>query len=167
MWRRLGVGTAVIHISFEAPADPIALVVTERAPFPLARVWRAHTEALYLQHWWAPTDYVNVAVDFDPAPGRPWRISQRDPQGNEFAFYGRFDAVEPMRLISATFVSEIFADITTHLTIEFDASDDSTTITTTQVFPEEYQRTGYFDLGAIERLTGASKRLNALLKQMS
>ncbi|MGC4175257.1 SRPBCC family protein [Demequina sp.] len=156
----------MIKISFEATHDPACLTVTELMPYPLARVWLAQTEGLYVQQWWAPTDYENVEVDITTAEGGAWRILQRDPQGNQFSFYGKVETVEPERQLVISIVSELFPESTIRLTQDFAARDAGTVVVSTYEFESDEALGTYMALGGTERLREASSRLDALLAQM-
>ena len=61
-----------------------------------------------MAQWWRPNGYVNPIVEIDPVQGGHWRISQRDPEGNEFSFYGVFTEVVPHVRTVQTYISELF-----------------------------------------------------------
>lgn len=160
-------GVRVIEISFEAPAEPLAVVATERMSHSLSRVWTAHTEALFLRQWWAPHGYTNRTADFDPRPGGAWHVLQVDPDGHEFAFYGRVEAVEPQALLVRSLTSELFPEVATTLRIDLAATALGTLVVTSHLFPDERTRTGFVNLGGITRMREASQRLDALLTSMA
>ena len=156
----------MIEISFEASVEPPVLTVIETMPYPLATVWVAETEGLYVSQWWAPTDYENLEVDISLEPGAPWRVLQRDPQGNQYAFYGRVESVEPERLLTVTIVSELYPDSDFKLHQEFEANSGGTTVTSRYEFASEVDLNTYLAIGGMERLRGASARLDTLLAQL-
>ncbi|WP_062527115.1 SRPBCC domain-containing protein [Demequina rhizosphaerae] len=156
-----------MDISFEAPAEPPVLVSTTRLAFPLPRVWTAVTEPLYVQQWWAPHGYVNRSVDMDVEPGGAWRVVQSDPEGNTFSFYGRYDKVEPQSQLTYTFVSELFPDVLTWMRIDMGETPAGTMLVTSHMFPDDYHRTGYLNLGGVARMRESAERLEALLRSMS
>lgn len=157
----------MIEIAFEVADEPPRLIVTERMPYALATVWLAQTEALYVQQWWAPIGYRNVDITLAVDVGDTWRVVQQDPQGNRFAFYGKVTAFEPQQRLQLTLTSEIFPD--TQLTVEqvFSSKDRVTEVVSTYTFEDDVTRDSYLNLGGIERLRGASRKLDALLAQMA
>ncbi|WP_061963157.1 SRPBCC domain-containing protein [Demequina aurantiaca] len=156
----------MIHLTIEVSEEPPQIVMTERMPYPRDKVWLVHTEALYLKEWWAPTGYENTWVDTNPEPGGTWRVVQRDPEGNEFSFYGHYTEVERHKRMVQSRTSEIFPDAGMQITLEFSEIPGGTQIVTTQDFLTERNLQGYLQLGGLERDREASARLDALLGQM-
>lgn|GEM_PF-730996 len=162
----------MIKISFEVTDSPARLTVTELMPYPLNTVWLAQTEGLYVQQWWAPRGYENVEVDLATVAGGSWRILQRDPEGNQFAFYGKVADVVPQERLAITITSEVFPETTLHLLQEFVPRDfgggvTGTVVVSTYTFDEDAELTSYLNLGGMDRLRGASARLDALLTQLT
>jgi uncharacterized protein YndB with AHSA1/START domain len=151
---------------FALPEEHPQIVMTEEVPAPIERAWVARFEPLYLAQWWRPRGYVNPIVEVDLAPGGRWRISQRDPQGNEFAFYGRFEVVEEPQIAVQSFTSELFPDVPSTLTTEFVSSSDGTVVTTTHEGPSMAWRRGYLRLGGLERMSESSDHYGRLLSQI-
>ena len=157
----------MIKISFEVTDAPTRLIVTELMPYPIESVWLAQTEALYVQRWWAPAGYVNVDTELSSEIGGPWRVVQRDPQGNQFALYGKVEAFEPTEKLAISITTEIFPDTVLHLTQDFAERSEGTVVVSTYEFANEEELTSYLNLGGMDRLRGASARLDALLTQLA
>jgi uncharacterized protein YndB with AHSA1/START domain len=157
----------VIDISFEATDEPVRLIVTEVMPYPIATVWLAETEGLYVQQWWAPKGYVNTDIELALTEGGPWRVTQRDPQGNHFSFYGRVERVDPLQTLEISLTSELFPEATLQITQEFAARGDETIVVSTYVFPDNAALTTYLALGGTDRLKDASEKLDVLLAQLA
>lgn len=151
---------------FALPAERAAIVMTEEVDAPVERAWTARFEPLYLAQWWRPRGYVNPIVDVEAEVGSRWRIVQRDPQGNEFSFYGTFTEVEPLVSTVQTYVSELFPDIVTELSTEFIATETGTLVVTTHDLGQEAYRRGYLRSGALERMSEASENYGHLLAQL-
>ena len=157
----------MIDISFEATIEPPRLVVTELMPYSVASVWLAETEGLYVKQWWAPTDYENLEVDLTLEVGESWRVLQRDPQGNQYAFYGKVESVQPGQSIEFSLVSELYPDSTISVRQDFAPKDGATIVRTTYKFDSEEALNTYLALGGPERLSGASERLDTLLTHLN
>ena len=56
----------------------------------------------------APKGDANPIVEIDAVQGGHWRISQRDPEGNEFSFYGVFTEVVPLVRTVQSYISGSF-----------------------------------------------------------
>lgn len=157
----------MIKISIEVTEEPPRLIATELIPYPLATVWVAQTEGLYVQQWWAPEGYENLEVDITTAEGGSWRILQRDPEGNQFSFYGKVEQVVPQERLAITITSEVFPDTTLRLVQDFAARERNTIVVSSYVFDSSDELTSYLSLGGPDRLRGASAKLDALLAQLT
>lgn len=153
----------MIKIAFEVTDAPSRLIVTEHMNYPLESVWLAQTEALYVQRWWAPAEYQNVDIDLTTEVGGTWRVLQRDPQGNQFTFYGKVVDVVPNEKLAITITSEIFPNSSLNLEQQFLAREGGTTVVSTYTFKSDDELQSYLNLGGMDRLRGASARLDALL----
>jgi uncharacterized protein YndB with AHSA1/START domain len=151
---------------FALPEDLPQIVMTEEVSAPIERAWVARFEPLYLAQWWRPRGYTNPIVEVDLVPGGRWRISQRDPEGNEFAFYGRFETVEEPRMAVQSFTSELFPEVSSTLTTEFVSCSSGTTIITTHEAESLAWRRGYLCMGGLERMAESSDRYGLLLSQL-
>lgn len=157
----------MIKISFEVTDAPPRLIVTELMPYKVDSVWLAQTEALYVQRWWAPTDYENIDIELSNEVGGTWRVVQRDPQGNQYALYGKVEELTANERLAITITSELFPDVVLHLTQEFHAREAGTVVISTYAFDTDGELTAYLSLGGMDRLRGASERLDVLLTQLS
>ncbi|MDN4483351.1 SRPBCC family protein [Demequina lignilytica] len=156
----------MVDVVFDAPAEPYALVATARLNAPVEKVWTAHIEALYVQQWWAPAGYINREVEINATEGGAWRVVQSDPEGNAFSFFGRFEKVEPLRLLQCTFTAELFTEVRTHMRIEMSPTQGGTVLVTSHIFPDLYHRDGFIHLGGMDRMREPIQRLAALLRTM-
>src|SRR5260221_109401 len=73
---------------------------------PREKVFAAHTDPKLLTQWWGPGFLTNTIEKFEAKPGGQWRVIQKDPQGNEFAFHGVYHEVVSPELIVRTFEYE-------------------------------------------------------------
>ncbi len=151
---------------FALPEERPVIVMTEEMPYPLERAWVARYEPLYLAQWWRPRGYSNPIVESDLMSGGLWRIVQRDPEGNEFAFYGQYEEVDAMESVVQTFVSELFPHLTTRLTTEFATTERGTLVVTTHDLLSDANRHGYMRMGALERMAESSENYDRLLTQL-
>jgi len=151
---------------FSLPAESPAIIMREGIRYSVERAWNVRFEALYVAQWWRPKGYVNPIVEIDAVQGGHWRISQRDPEGNEFSFYGVFTEVVPLVRTVQSYISELFPELPTVLTTEFHATPAGTVVVSTHVYPDEVTRTGALHLGVIERMSESSDRYEELLSQL-
>ncbi|NYI40057.1 SRPBCC domain-containing protein [Demequina lutea] len=151
---------------FSLPAESPAIIMREAILHSVERAWTVRFEALYVAQWWRPKGYINPIVEIDPIQGGHWRISQRDPEGNEFSFYGVFTEVVPLVRTVQSYTSELFPELPTVLTTEFHATPEGTVVVSTHMYPDDVTRTGALRLGVIERMSESSDRYEELLSQL-
>jgi uncharacterized protein YndB with AHSA1/START domain len=151
---------------FSLPAELPAIVMREAIRHTVERAWIVRYEALYVAQWWRPRGYVNPIVEIDAVQNGHWRISQRDPEGNEFSFYGVFTEVVPLVRTVQSYIVELFPELPTVLTTEFHATPGGTVVVSTHMYPDDVTRTGALGLGVIERMSESSDRYEDLLSQL-
>jgi len=66
---------------------------------PLEAVFKAHLDPEAIPLWWGPAHLTTTVELLEARAGGRWRFVQRDPQGNEHAFYGVYHQVEPYRIV--------------------------------------------------------------------
>jgi uncharacterized protein YndB with AHSA1/START domain len=153
--------------TFALPDERSIIETTEVVASPREQAWVARFEPLYVAQWSMPMGYSNPIVEVDLVEGGRWRLVQRDPEGNEFAFYGQFLTVEPSERTVQTFVSELFPEVTSHVTTEFADHSRGTRIVTTHAFAEERERRGFVRMGGVERMAEASILYDRLLHKLA
>ncbi len=151
---------------FALPEERPLIIMTEEVSAPIDKAWTVRFEPLYVAQWWRPVGYVNPIVEIDLVPGGRWRVSQRDPQGNEFAFYGSFDIVEQPRIAVQSFRTELFPSLDSTVTTEFTSHARGTTIVTTHELPDANWLRGYLRIGALERMAESSHHYGLLLSEL-
>ena len=83
--------------------------MTRMLDAPRALVWKCLTEKDRFARWWGPRGYANTITDFDIRVGGKWRVIQKDPDGNEFIFFGFYrEIVEPERLVNSFAMENMF-----------------------------------------------------------
>jgi uncharacterized protein YndB with AHSA1/START domain len=73
---------------------------------PRERVFRACTDPAQIPKWWGPAQYSTVVDVMDARVGGKWRYSQKDADGNEFAFNGEYKEIKEPEKVVATFIFE-------------------------------------------------------------
>lgn len=97
---------AEIHVDPDVPL----VRITRDFDFPVASVFRAHTDPELYSRWIGPRDLETRIERFDVTTGGGFRYRNVDPEGNEYGFYGAFHEVRPDELIVQTFTFEGFPD---------------------------------------------------------
>lgn len=153
--------------TFSLPEDRSVIEMIEVVQAPVERAWTARYEPLYVAQWWMPLGYSNPIVEMDLVKGGRWRLVQRDPEGRELSYYGSFLTFEPHKVTVQTYISELFPDVTTHITTEFAEVPRGTRIVTTHAFTAERERRGYVNIGGVERMAEASMQYDRLLGKLA
>jgi uncharacterized protein YndB with AHSA1/START domain len=124
-------------------------VVMERVfDAPRDLVWQVTNDPALIPHWWGPS-YLSTTVEvMDVRPGGRWRIIQRDPAGNEYAFNGDYREVAPPERVVRTFE---FEGARGHIVLEtatFEEVDGRTRMRVTSLFESAADRSAMLDSGA-------------------
>jgi uncharacterized protein YndB with AHSA1/START domain len=73
-------------------------------------VFEAWTNPDHLRNWWGPRRLEMVVCEVDLRVGGGWRFVHRAPDGQEFAFYGKYLEVDPPNRLVATWTWEGMPD---------------------------------------------------------
>src|SRR5574341_96681 len=83
--------TALTRITAEPGKQEFVITCVFDAPREL--VFKAYTDPNRRPQWWGPKRFTSTVERMDVRPGGSWRIVQRDPAGNEYAFHGVYHEV--------------------------------------------------------------------------
>jgi uncharacterized protein YndB with AHSA1/START domain len=76
--------------------DTVPLVrITREFDAPVAKVFRAHTDADIVKRWLGPRRYETIVERWDCRQGGEWRLVHRGADGDEHRFRGCFHDVRP------------------------------------------------------------------------
>jgi len=131
----------VNDIKAKTLASGFEFVIRRQFDAPLARVWRAWTEAERMAKWWGPKDFDIVSLTIDLRPGGTCHYLLRSPDGQDM--WGKLtyrEIVPNERLVFIVAFSDEKAGISPHpmhegwplqilSTVTFAESQGKTTIT--------------------------------------
>src|SRR3981081_556277 len=88
--------------------EPNVQTIVMRRDFEAPRelVWKICNDPELRPQWWGPSILTTVVEKMDVRPGGEWRVIQKDPEGNEFAFRGVYLLVDPPSRTVNTFKFE-------------------------------------------------------------
>jgi uncharacterized protein YndB with AHSA1/START domain len=111
-------------------ADRLALEMTHVLPATPAAVFAAFADPQQLREWWGPKGFQVRDLDFDPRPGKSYRIEMQPPEGDAFNLTGEFLEVEPPSRLAFTFIYEDPDpdDVDTEVNLSFRERDGSTEV---------------------------------------
>ena len=70
---------------------------------PPELIFECFSDPDLLSQWLGPDGYEMVVEEYDFRPGGKWRYLHRDPQGNEYVFFGEFREINEPNSIEQTF----------------------------------------------------------------
>ncbi len=142
------------------------IVITRTFDAPCELVFRAYTDPSAIPQWWGPR-YLTTTVDrMEVRPGGFWRFSQRDAQGNEFAFHGVYHAVESPARIVSTFEFEGAPGHVSLETLTLEEQDGKTMMRSQSVFQSVEDRDAMLASGMEGGVTETYDRFEELLAKL-
>jgi uncharacterized protein YndB with AHSA1/START domain len=136
-----------------------------RAPRDL--VFRVFTEPEHLRRWWGPSILENVVCEIDLRVGGGYRIVQRAPDGQEFAFRGEYLELDPPRRVVSTFVFEGAPDHEAVETLVLEEIDGGTMVYAETRHDSLTSRDAHVASGMEVGLRESHDRLDQLLTQVA
>ncbi|MCM2466639.1 SRPBCC family protein [Methanoculleus oceani] len=142
------------------------IVISRVFDAPPDLVFKACTDPELISRWWAPESITTTVEKMDTRPGGMWRVTQRDAEGNEYAFHGVYHEVTPERIVD-TFEYEAMPG---HVLLETETIEDlgggRTKMTDHLIFQSVEDRDGMLQSGMEEEMTGPMERLAELLQSL-
>ena len=140
-------------------------IVVERVfDAPRDVVFKALTDPKLIPSWWGPRQLTTKVDEMDVRAGGRWRYTQRDPQGNEFAFKGVYhDAVSPQLVIS-TFEFEGAPGHVALDTLTLEEVDGKTRYRSVSVFPSVADRDAAVQSGMESGMRETYERLDEVIE---
>jgi uncharacterized protein YndB with AHSA1/START domain len=142
------------------------IIVTRMYKAPRVLVYRTLTDPKLIPEWWGPRNLANTVEKYDARPGGQYRIIQRDPQGNIFAFHGIFHETRPPERLVYTFEWE---GLPGHVILDVDRFDEHegvTTVTSQSIFETVEDRDGMLQSGMESGLNEITERVTELLEKV-
>jgi uncharacterized protein YndB with AHSA1/START domain len=157
--------TSTTHYETRIVADPdVPLVrIVREFDAPVAKVFRAHTEADLIAQWLGPRDLTMTIDHFDCRTGGSYRyVHSRD--GEEYGFHGSFHEVRPDELIVQTFTFEGFPDgVALEKLVLEDLGNGRTRLTATSLVDSFEGRDAFVAGGMETGIVQGYERLDELL----
>jgi uncharacterized protein YndB with AHSA1/START domain len=120
--------------TFVAEPGKHAVVLTHVVDAPRELVFKTITDPSLIDEWWGPRELTTKVEKMDVRPGGMWRFVQKDPNGNEFAFWGLYHTVLPNEKLAYTFEFEGMPGHVMMETVTFEDLDGMTKVTDSPVF---------------------------------
>ncbi|KLK87909.1 ATPase [Methanoculleus sediminis] len=152
--------------SLTAEAGKQDVVISREFDAPRDLVFRACTDPELVSQWWGPESVTTTVEKMDARPGGMWRVTQRDAEGNEYAFHGVYHEVTPERIVD-TFEYEAMPG---HVLLETQTLEDlgggRTRLTDHLIFQSVEDRDGMLEAGSQEEMLDPMERLAGLLQSL-
>lgn len=124
--------TGVTEFTIERDARQVVMSRVFDAPREV--LFRVYTDPELYPKWWGPRDLQTTVEKMENRVGGEWHITQRDPEGNQYVFFGvTREFVPPERLVS-TFEYEPFAGHVIVNTATFEDLGGKTLVTVTSQY---------------------------------
>lgn len=142
------------------------VVITHIFDAPRELVWKIYTDPELFPRWWGPEIFKTTVDKMDVKNGGSWRVVQRDPEGNEFAFHGVYHEVKAPERVIDTMEWEGMPGHVIFETVTFEDLDGKTKVTNISVFQSVEDRDGMVQTGMEIGVNESNKRFAELLKEM-
>jgi uncharacterized protein YndB with AHSA1/START domain len=153
------------EMKFIAEPGKQQIIVVREFNAPRELLHRTYVEPELRAQWWGPSYLTTDVEKIDARPGGTWRIVQRDPQGNVYAFHGVFHEVTPQRTVE-TFEWE---GMPGHVSLQTATSEErggKTTLTINVVFQSVEDRDGMIAGDMHSGMEDGMRRLDELLERL-
>lgn len=142
-------------------------VVMERVfDAPRELVWKAFTDPESIPRWWGPRVLTTTVDKMEVRPGGIWRYLQRDPEGNEYAFNGKYLEITQPEKLSYTFEFEPLAGHVLVQTVTFEEYEGKTKVTSTATYDTVEDLDGMVKAGMEAGAIESWDRLAELLEEV-
>ena len=150
----------------ELPSDT-EILITRSFEAPRSLVWELLTTPRHLLRWWGPGYCPLVACEVDLRPGGAWRYVCRmaggEADGEELAWHGEYQSIDPGARIVSTEVFEGYPDAASLNTMTLTEADGVTTLTTLVQHSSKANRDGHVDSGMEGGMQQTFDRLDDLV----
>lgn len=145
------------------------LFITREFDAPRELVFRAHTDPDLYAQWLGPRGLTTTFETFEPVSGGRWRFTQKDQEGNEYAFHGVNHEVKAPERIIGTFEYEGLPE-SGHVILETavfeELPDGRTRIKSQSVFQSVADRDGMIQSGMEHGVNEGYERLDEILSSL-
>ncbi len=142
------------------------VLITHIFDAPRELVWKIYTDPKLMPKWWGPRNLKTTVDKMEVKSGGSWRIVQKDPDGNEFAFHGVYHDVLPPERIVDTMEWEGMPGHVLFETVVFEDFEGKTKVTNTSIFQSVEDRDGMVETGMETGVKESNERFTELLKEM-
>jgi uncharacterized protein YndB with AHSA1/START domain len=130
---------------------------------PREEVWSATLDPSLIPKWWGPATLTTVVEKMDVRIGGEWRYVHRNAEGEEYAFHGVYQEIEPPARLVYTFIYEGMPDDIMIETAVFEEFDGKTRMTVTDLFPSREARDASLAMDMEQGAAESMDRFAALL----
>lgn len=152
--------------SFIAEPGKQEIVVTRVFDAPRDLVFKTYLDPELRSEWWGPSYLTTQVERIEGRPGGSWRIVQRDPEGNEYAFHGVYHDVVPPERIVETFEWEGMPGHVTLNTATLEDYGGKTKLTNRVVFQSVEDRDGMLESGMHDGMSEGFERFEEILRRL-
>ncbi|MBM7117104.1 SRPBCC family protein [Archangium primigenium] len=145
------------------------IIISRTFNAPARIVFDAWTRPEFVKRWWAPQSLcvTLVGCEADVRVGGAYRYQLRTPDGNAFAFSGRYTEITPPSRLVYTQVFEPMAEAgEMRITVTFDEREGKTHLVSHEVYPSAEARAGALASGMETGMLETMDQLDALVASL-
>jgi uncharacterized protein YndB with AHSA1/START domain len=148
---------------FTVARDALQVVMTRVFDAPRDVLFKVYTDPALYPKWWGPGNLETTVEKMENRVGGEWHVTQVDPDGNKFVFYGVCREFSPPERLVATFEYEPWAGHVSINTATFEDLGGKTRLTVISQFDSIDDLEGMVQSGMESGATEGWERLAELL----
>lgn len=134
---------------------------------PRALVFEAMFDPKHIPQWWGPGNLTTVVERMEVKMGGVWRFAQKDPDGNEFNFFGVYHSVTaPERVINTFEWEGSPGHVILETLILTEVAGGKTLLTVSGAFQSVADRDAMISSGMVEGATASYDQLDKILASL-
>jgi uncharacterized protein YndB with AHSA1/START domain len=146
------------------PSDT-EIAMTRVFDAPRELVFKAHSSAEHMKHWFGPRQYEIPVCEVDFRAGGKWRMVHRAPDGGEHTFSGEYREIVPPERIAWTFEWEGYVS---NEAMTLEENDGKTTLTSRSTYDSKDARDAMMQGDSMEQGTAETyERLDEYLAELA
>ncbi len=134
---------------------------------PRELVFQAFTRPTLIPSWWGPRHLATTVDKMDLKPGGVWRYIQRDADGKEYAFNGKYREIKAPERVAYTFEFEGMPGHILLETVTLQEKDGGTLVRIRDTFDSAQDRDGMLQTGMEQGALETQERFAELLADLN
>lgn len=153
--------------TFTVNRENLKITMERTFDVPRELSWKVITDPIFISQYWGPEPNSIIVERMDMKVDGEWRYIQHDEKGNAHVFFGFYDKIDPLKLISNTFNYEPMGrghEVTETITLE-DTDGSKTRIRNVSTYKTKEDLEGMIQWG-MKSVVAKWERLATLLMKL-